>query len=106
MKTKRLFCFLMALTMVISCFLVACKGDDGEKKTAGQIEAPTDTVDTSKVYDAPVKDLGGHEFMIYSKGSAGSTTVTRSMTRFIHATFRLKTSTTARLIGLLQAPPI
>ncbi|MBR2635178.1 MAG: hypothetical protein IKD31_06325 [Clostridia bacterium] len=53
--------------MLASCFLVSCDNGAKNTQTAGSVVAPTDTVDTSKVYDAPVKDLGGHEFVIYAK---------------------------------------
>ena len=75
MKTKRILAFLFALIMLLPCCLIGCKGDEGEKKTGAQAQLPTDTTDYSAVYDAPVKDLGGHEFIFYAKGTWPLTSV-------------------------------
>ena len=75
MMKKRITALFFAFLMIASCLLVSCDKDSKKTATAGQIESPTDTVDTSKVYDAPVKDLGGHEFIFYAKGAWPLTSV-------------------------------
>ena len=69
---NRITALLFAFLMIASCLFVSCDKDHKKTATVGQIAAPTDTVDTSKVYDAPIKDLGGHEFKFYATKHSSS----------------------------------
>ena len=64
---KRITALIFAFLLLAPCFLVSCDKNEKNTATSGQSVLPTDTEDTSKVYDAPIKDLGGHEFIFYAR---------------------------------------
>ncbi|MBQ4036969.1 MAG: hypothetical protein IJC84_02470 [Clostridia bacterium] len=66
MKTK-LLCLFLALLMLSTGLLVGCAGGGEEVKGTGEFTPVTggDSVDPNEVYDAEVKNLGGHEFRFY-----------------------------------------
>ncbi len=66
MKTKRLIALVMVVLMLSSCFLFACDKEDEGGKVGSIIEGTAK--DESEVYDAQVKDLGGHEFRFIVRG--------------------------------------
>ena len=58
---KRVISLLMAIWTIGSCFLFSCD-KEAVKTSQESAPPPTETEDTSRIYDAPVRDLGGHEF--------------------------------------------
>ena len=73
MKAKRISALILAALMLSSCFLFGCQGDQNKTTAPAVNFTPEETNDTSKIYDAPIKDLGGHEFhFIVRDGSAFS----------------------------------
>ena len=61
MKAKRILSLILALVMLCSLFLVSCGKEDSEKKTGAVGVVTGDAQDESKVYDAEIKNLNGHE---------------------------------------------
>ncbi len=64
MKATKILSLILALVMLCSC-LIACSGDqDGDEGNGGEVILDTNVVDESEVYDAEVRNLNGHEFII------------------------------------------
>ncbi len=62
MNAKRILSLILAVIMLCSMFLFACGKDDDEGGAAGGNIATQEEQDESKVYDAEIKNLNGHEF--------------------------------------------
>lgn len=72
MNAKRILSLILAVIMLCSVFLVSC-AKDGDKtggSAGGVVEGETE--DTSKVYDAEVKNLNGHEFRFVVRNTTAS----------------------------------
>lgn len=64
MKKARILSLILAIVMLCSAFLVSCGGndDDDQGGGGGNLIVENETEDTSKKYDAEIKNLNGHEF--------------------------------------------
>ena len=64
MKTTRILSLVLALVMVLPLALAGCSGNSGNKtgENPGVVVNTKEQVDTSKVYDAEIHDMHGHEF--------------------------------------------
>ena len=69
MNAKRFLSLMLAVMMLSSLCLFGCEGNTAKTTTPVGGPEVTDTTDTSKIYDAPIKDLGGHEFHFYVRTS-------------------------------------
>ncbi len=64
MKNVRILSLILALVMLCSVFFVSCGGNEGEDagEGGGNLIIEEETQDESKIYDAEIKNLNGHEF--------------------------------------------
>jgi len=64
MKKARILSLILAIVMLCSVFFVSCGGneDEGQGGGGGNLIIDDETEDTSKKYDAEIKNLNGHEF--------------------------------------------
>ncbi len=62
MNAKRILSLILAVIMLCSVFLVSCNKEEGKEGGAAGSVVENETEDASKVYDAEVKNLNGHEF--------------------------------------------
>jgi len=72
MKKARILSLLLAIVMLCSVFFVSCGGNEepGQGGGGGNFIIEEETEDTSKKYDAEVKNLNGHEFRFTVRGTA------------------------------------
>ena len=80
MNAKRILSLILAVIMLCSMFLVACDKGDGDKggSNLGQI-ATQEQEDESKVYDAEIKNLNGHEFRFVVRNASGANLTTHEV---------------------------
>ncbi len=72
MNAKRILSLILAVIMLCSVFLVSCAKEDGKGGGAAGGVVEGETEDTSKVYDAEVKNLNGHEFRFVVRNTTAS----------------------------------
>ncbi len=64
MKGKKLAVFLLALLMILPLALAGCSGNSVQTETGTKSD-----VNQNDVYDAEIKDLGGHEFYFLTRST-------------------------------------
>jgi len=67
MTTKKILILILAIFMLLPLVLCACQPNEGPNKTNTSEETKTqEEQNKNEIYDAEIKDLGGHEFHIYA----------------------------------------
>lgn len=72
MNAKRILSLILAVIMLCSVFLVSCAKEDADKGGSAGSVVEGEAEDTSKVYDAEVKNLNGHEFRFVVRSTSAS----------------------------------
>ena len=72
MNAKRILSLILAVIMLCSVFLVSCAKDDAGKGGSAGSVVEGEAEDTSKVYDAEVKNLNGHEFRFVVRSTSAA----------------------------------
>ncbi|MBP5289358.1 MAG: hypothetical protein J6Z79_05745 [Clostridia bacterium] len=67
MKAMRITALLLALLLTLPLVLFGCSKNDGKKDAGKQQIISEEEVDESEVYDAKIRDLGGHEFWFITR---------------------------------------